>query len=170
MDGQNIVNKQYQFSTKLYYFTWVGMILRKIRKIKIFFNALIVFTIIYLQNGRSFAAVGKFVVSLTDPAKCPLLNVSGSVGAFLLHGRNWHRRQSLFCRLFWWSLTSWNWIVKASRMTPWPVSGDLSASFWESVSFSLPWKPISETVDLDQPWVARILLFQIIISVNINVF
>lgn len=29
------------------------------------------------ENGRSFAAVGKFVVSLTDPAKCPLLNVSG---------------------------------------------------------------------------------------------
>lgn len=53
-------------------------------------------------------------------------------------------------------------------MTAWPVSGDPSASSEESVSFSLPWKPISETTDLGQLWVARILLFQIIISVNIN--
>lgn len=53
-------------------------------------------------------------------------------------------------------------------MTAWPVSGDPSASSEESVSFSLPWKPISETTDLGQLWVVRILLFQIIISVNIN--
>lgn len=53
-------------------------------------------------------------------------------------------------------------------MTAWPVSGDPSASSEESVSFSLRWKPISETTDLGQLWVARILLFQIINSVNIN--